>query len=207
VPDDKIPSGKGVRILCPKCKMPIDLKETPPPAEPPGKAGTTSPYPGKELDHMQEETSLLDMVEEGVKTAILCVSEPGRAEKVRNVIAQMGFYAVVAPKASFAIKKFQNNTYDLVVLDELFDATKLSDNLVIHHIQLLPMHVRRKFFLCLLSETLPTMDQMVAFRMGVDLIYNPQDLEKIKIVLLRAMKDHESLYKVFSEELSRKGQP
>jgi hypothetical protein len=61
-------------------------------------------------------------------------------------------------------------------------------------------------FLCLLSRKLASFDQMTAFRMGVNLILNVQDLEKAKIILTRAVKEHESFYRLYIEELGKKGQ-
>jgi len=205
VPDEKIPTGRGVRILCPKCKFPIEVKEIEPDPQESGRAHCPAPS-NTELEQVQEEMSLLDIVDDDVRTSLICVSNPVRAEKTRNAVIQMGFYAVVATKASFAIKKLQNNHYDLIILDERFDSNKPSENLFLHHLQLVPMHLRRRFFLCLLSEDKDTLNQMLAFQQGVDLVFNTKDLDKMKVILTRAMKDHEGLYKVFTNELIKKGQ-
>jgi hypothetical protein len=47
---------------------------------------------------------------------------------------------------------------------------------------------------------------MLAFRIGVDLIFNAKDLDKMKVILIRAIKDQEGIYRVFGDELARKGQ-
>lgn len=204
--DEKIPAGKEVRVLCPKCKMPAELKGAPAAPAPQFRMDEGPSLADGEFQHIQEEMSLLDMVDEDVRTALVCFSNPGRAEKVRSVVSQMGFHAVVAQSASLAIKKLQNNRYDLIVFEEMFDSKKPSENLFLHHIQLLPMHGRRKFFVCLVSEKQATLDQMLAFRIGVDLIFNAKDLEKMKVILTRAIKDQQGIYRVFSDELARKGQ-
>ena len=206
VPDERIPTGKEVRVLCPKCKMPAELRDAPPVSPPQDRMGEAPSSADGEFLHIQEEMSLLDMVDEDVKTALLCFSNPRRVEKVRSAVSQMGFHGVVAQSASLAIKKLQNNKYDLIILDEVFDSKKPSENLLLHHIQLLPMHVRRKFFLCVVSENQATLDQMLAFRIGVDLIFNAKDLDKMKVILIRAIKDQEGIYRVFGDELARKGQ-
>lgn len=206
VPDERIPAGKEVRVLCPRCKKPAEARDS---AVTPAPQFTTGEGPSAadgEFHHIQEEMSLLDMVDEDVRTALLCSSTPGRAEKVRSVVGQMGFHAVMAQSASLAIKKLQNNRYDLIVFEEMFDSKKPSENLFLHHIQLLPMHVRRKFFVCLMSEKQATLDQMLAFRVGVDLVFNTKDLEKMKVILTRAIKDQQGIYRVFTDELARKGQ-
>ncbi|NLI80583.1 MAG: hypothetical protein GX443_02695 [Deltaproteobacteria bacterium] len=205
VPDEKIPSGKGIRVLCPQCRLPIEFKGNPSNGQEEAQGQGRASSDG-ELAQIQEEMSLIDMVDGDVKTALICVSDEIRAEKTRNAAIQMGYYTVVASKASFAIKKLQNNHYDLIILDERFDSSKPSENLFLHHLQLVPMHVRRNFFLCLLSDQKPTLDHMLAFQNGVDLIFSTADLDKMKVILTRAIKDHEGLYKVFADELGRKGQ-
>ncbi|MFP5213180.1 MAG: hypothetical protein ACLGPL_07350, partial [Acidobacteriota bacterium] len=152
-----------------------------------------------------QEDSALDIVEEGMKTALVCISEPSRAEVVEQAVSQMGYYVVSAGQAALAMRKLRHNRYDVVVLDECYGGAKASDNLVLHHIQFLPMHVRREFFLCLLSETMTTLDAMAAFRKCVDMIVNIQDLDKFKIALSRAMKEHSVFYGIFRDELNKKG--
>lgn len=205
VPDEKIPDGKGVRVLCPKCRTPIDLKDTIQSDDAMVSPENAFSPPNRDLLDVQEEMALLDMVDEGVKTALVCSTDVSRLEMIRTAVSQLGFFVVEAEHASYAMKKFQNNRYDLVVLDECFDAPKTSDNLFLHHMQLLPMHMRRQFFLCLLSESMTSLDQMVAFRIGVDMIINVRDLDKMKIILIRGINDHKALYKLFGDELSKKG--
>ena len=104
-----------------------------------------------------------------------------------------------------AIGKLRLNRYDLVLLDESLEGGSSSENVLLQHIQLLPMHVRRQFFMCLLSQDLPTHDRLLAFRLGVDMILNVRDLNRIKLILVNAVKDHKTFYRVFNDELSRKG--
>ena len=100
VPDERIPTGKEVRVLCPKCKMPAELRDAPPVSAPQDKMGEAPSSADGEFLHIQEEMSLLDMVDEDVKTALLCFSNPRRVEKVRSAVSQMGFHGVVAQSAS-----------------------------------------------------------------------------------------------------------
>lgn len=206
IPDEKIPAGKELKILCPKCRVPVERKdeeearEASPPPEPP------LILPPFESEEDQESAATLEVVEEGVSTSLLCISDASRSEKIEQILKQLDYYTSTAGTARIAIDKLHRNRYDLVILDELYGATKQSENLVLYHIQLLPMHVRRQFFLCLLSETLPTLNQMLAFRIGVDMILNVQDLDKAKVILVRAIKDYKSFYRAYTEEMERKGQ-
>ena len=223
VPDDKIPEGKGIRILCPKCRNPVERADPTPVSsganklESPEKVSYGEPAPKPAPDSRptemfpdsedtQDNESTLEVVEEGVKTSLLCFSDASRMEMAEGILRQLDYFVSTAVRAKTALAKLHQNRYDLVIVDELFDAAKASDNLVLHHIQLLPMHVRRGFFMCLVSETLPSLDRFMAFRLGVDMILNIADLDKIKIILVREMKDHSAFYKVYNDELARKGQ-
>jgi len=206
VPDDKVPKTRTQKVPCPKCRTPMEEKEDQPGAARPREDRDPFPtQPGAPAEYIEEEGVPLDLVEEGVMTALLCVTDPARCEHLRDVFQKMGYHVVTASRASFALAKLHHNRYDLVVLEESFEQVNPRENLVLHHVQLLPMHARRIFFLCLLSAELPTMDRMTAYRMGVDMILNLRDFENVKIIIPRAMKEHRNFYSVFADEMSRKG--
>jgi hypothetical protein len=102
------------------------------------------------------------------------------------------------------VSKIHHNAYSIIVLDETFDGGTPAQNHVLAHIQLLPMDMRRQLFVCLLSESLQTLDQLVSFRMGVDLVLNLQDLARAKIILNRTMNEHFVLYRIYKDELNRR---
>jgi hypothetical protein len=201
-PDEKLAEGRILRIPCPKCKIPIEVTGSAPVQQVPEIGAHNGEQPLS--DPLSEFASVIDVVDEGVKTAMLCVSNTKLAEKFAQVLQELDYWVVHAARAGFALGKLHHNTYDLIILDENFDSPKAGENLVLHHVQLLPMHVRRQFYLCLLSEKLPTLDAMLAFRLGVNLILNIQDLEKAKIIFARSLKEYKNFYGFFNAELSRK---
>ncbi len=232
VPDEKIPEGRGVRILCPKCKTPVErhqevpaavhtgLEEldamprqhsrTPQASPPTSPSSAQAVSPGSlgafDADEPIDEESILEVVEEGVKTALLCFTDTERMDKIKSMLEQLDFYTSTASSVKLTLAKLQHNRYDMIMLDDGSEGGRQTENLILHHIQLLPMHVRRQFYLCLVSDSQQTMDKLSAFRMGVDMLLNMKDLDKAKILLIRSMKDHRSFYRVYTEELGRKGQ-
>jgi len=204
VPDEKIPEGKGVRILCPKCRGPIESENRIQVSGSPEQVEKPAAPPTLTSGDEDEEESLLEVVEDWVRTSLLYLSDQSRREKMAQVLKQLDFYVSTASSAKIALKNLNQNRYDLVILSEIGGGTKEPDNLVLQHIQLLPMHVRRQFYLCLVSESRPTLDAMLAFRLGVNLIVNNQDLEKAKIILARSLKDYKNFYGFFNAELNRK---
>lgn len=206
VPDDKVPEGKALKILCPKCKHPGEIN---------GQAlsesndhvaclpGNHQPGPGAE--RLLDDENSIDVVDEGVKTALLCDTNVKRAGRIAQALQELDLWVVHAMRPAFALGKLHHNNYDLIVLEENFNSGNGSDNLVLHHMQVIPMHLRRQFYLCILSPDRPTLDAKLAFRMGVNLILNVNDLEKAKVLFARAMKEHRNFYGLFNAELSKKG--
>ena len=205
IPDERVPAGKSLRLHCPKCKAPIDIEK--PGAEP----GTAVPAQEPDAsifsmaEYLSDDSQSVDVVDEGIKTSLLCVSDQKIAEAIGQTVQELDFYLVSAPNTGFALGKLNHNHYDLILLDENFDSTPQSGNLVLQHIQFLPMPLRRQFFLCLISQTLPTLDATISFKLGVNLVLNARDLDKAKIILARSMKEHRTFYNLYSIELAKKG--
>ncbi|MCE5335416.1 MAG: zinc-ribbon domain-containing protein [Desulfobacteraceae bacterium] len=204
LPDEKMPEGRSFRILCPKCKGPIEIGAREPVQEKVGTEAFMSPAVGGFEEDGLDFANAIDAVEEGVKTALLCVANIKKADKMAQALQELDFWVVHASRSGLALGKLHHNNYDLIVLEDDFDSAKASANLVLHHVQLLPMHVRRQFYLCLLSETMPTLDAMLAFRLGVNMILNVQNLDKAKVILARAMKEFRTFYSFFNAELAKK---
>ena len=155
--------------------------------------------------HQNDQVSPLHLIETGDKTALLCIGDQALSEKIGQVVRELGYHVVVAQKPSSALSRLKYNHYDLIVLDESYGETDGSKNPVLLHLQSLPMPVRRKSFLCLLSQQSVTLDHMAAFRFGANLTLNFRDVEKMQVVLERVIKDNDVFYAVFNDELSKRG--
>ncbi|MDR3553279.1 MAG: hypothetical protein P4L55_00860 [Syntrophobacteraceae bacterium] len=202
ISDDKIPEDKPLKILCPKCKSPLEIqgKTVSERTEP-----ETICLPDKNwTDPLMDFANAIDVVDEGVKTALLCDTDVKRAERIVQSLQELDFWVIHAHRPAFAMGKLRHNHYDLIVLDENFNSGKESGNIVLHYIQLLPMHLRRQFYLCLLSGDKTSLDAKLAFRIGVNLILHVNDLDKVKVLFARLMKEHRNFYALYNSELAKK---
>ena len=200
IPDDKIPEDKPLKIICPRCKTPLKIQK--------GSAGVGDGNfcipEENQPDPFLDYANAIDVVDDGVKTALLCDTDVKRGEKIAQALQELDFWVVHAVRPAFALGKLHHNRYDLIVLDENFNSENESENLVLHHVQLLSMHLRRQFFICLLSRDKTTMDAKLAFRLGVNLILNVNDIDRVKVLFARLIRDHRNFYGLFNEELVRK---
>jgi hypothetical protein len=206
IPDNEVPEGEAPTILCPKCKALAEINGKGTRRELEDRVPYLSESPQSEfgVDPLLDYANAIDVVDEGVKTALLCDTNVKRAERIAQALQELDFWVVHAMRPAFALGKLHHNNYDLIVLEENFNADKDSENLVLHHVQILPMHLRRQFYLCLLCQDKPTLDSKLAFRMGANLILNPKDLDKAKVLFARAIKEYRNFYGLFTAELARK---
>ena len=84
VPDDKVPEGKVLKILCPKCKEPIEISQKAFPSEVDGRVPYLSGTLESEFDddRVLDYTNAIDVVDEGMRTALLCATDVKLAEKI-----------------------------------------------------------------------------------------------------------------------------
>lgn len=204
VPEEKIPAGREVRFLCPKCKNPVESFRS-------GANSTASEEPvgdsfEGELERCPgEHASPVEFIEEGVRTALLFGFGRKTLEKMEGVLGWMEFHVSVAADVKEALDKLHVNRYDLVLIEDVSAEWKGGDRDLLFHIQELPMHIRRQLLLGVVSETAATMDHLAAFRMGADLLINKRDMDKARVIIERAIKDYRLFYHVYKEELGKRG--
>jgi hypothetical protein len=63
-----------------------------------------------------------DFVGEGGATALVCEHEPDLREKINNGLTEMGYQITMPATAKDALKAMRFHIFDVVVLNELFDA-------------------------------------------------------------------------------------
>jgi hypothetical protein len=208
VSEETIPPGDILELQCPICHGSVELEQwdqsdadqTIGSSLPSSSSGSKS-----EFIHQSDEITPLHLTEVGGRVALLCIADQVLSERVAQVINRLDFHVIVAQRASSALSKLENHHCDLIVLDEKYGFDESSENLVLIYMQRLPMPVRRRTFLCILSEEAPTLDQMAAFRNGANLILNSQDTEKIPMIFDRILRDHQAFYAVLYDELAKRG--
>jgi len=205
IADEKVPRARGVKISCPKCGDAIELNhdDRPLQEEEQPREGADIPHPSE--DEQQELIPPLEVVEEGVKRALLYIEDQPILTRLQEIMGQLGYHAVIAENLRAALARIKHNFYDLVVLDDRGQKLDVRENFLLQQINVLPIHLRRRFFVCMISRSLATSDFMAAFRIGVNLIIHATDLDRARIILNEAVKLHVSGYQIFMDELEKKG--
>jgi CheY-like chemotaxis protein len=208
VPDEKMPRGRQFKATCSKCRRTIIV-------EPHGASGSKGATIGvdvslseiadaptaieADLDMTSAYDSPLEVLEEGAMSALVCVDEPGRLKAVKEALEDLNYYSSVASSVKEALSKLRYNQYDLVMLDEEFCGESADNNTVLRYMQPMPMSARRNIFLMLISNQGRTLDNLMAFAQSVNAVINVSDVQKVKLVVERAMADHRRFYKVYRD--------
>jgi DNA-binding NtrC family response regulator len=146
-----------------------------------------------------------DFIEAESETAIICESDPQMKEAVSVALKELGYQITDASSVRDVLKRMRFHSYDVVVLNENFDAPNPDANDVLSYLQGLSMDVRRQMFVVLVSKKYRTMDNMAAFHRSVNLVINPMNLEIIGKIIQRGVKDNAAFYRVFKEAMRKAG--
>ena len=201
---EKVPKGQQFKATCSKCRRTIIVD--PQSTERISIGGMDTSLSAvadaptaiaADLDVTSAYDSPLEVLEEGARSALVCVDEPGRLKAVKEALEELNYYSSVASSVKEALSKLRYNQYDLVMLDEEFCGENAENNTILRYLQPMPMSTRRNIFLMLISSQVKTLDNLMTFSKSVNAMINVSDIQKVKLVLERAIADHRRFYKVY----------
>jgi predicted Zn finger-like uncharacterized protein len=201
---EKVPKGQQFKATCSKCRRTIIVDpqsaERGSVAEMDASLSAVADAPtaiAADLDVTSAYDSPLEVLEEGARSALVCVDEPGRLKSVKEALEELNYYSSVASSVKEALSKLRYNQYDLVMVDEEFCGENAENNTILRYLQPMPMSTRRNIFLMMISSQVKTLDNLMAFSKSVNAVINVSDIQKVKLVLERAIADHRRFYKVY----------
>jgi predicted Zn finger-like uncharacterized protein len=207
--DQNLPAAKDVKLSCPKCKITFALTLDRESEEGEGMSGIQPPTGGAIQDDACQENAPTVYIPEGDHSALVFAGTTSVIDKVKQILGELDFHVTVEAESRAFLDRLSQGLYQVAAL-EISDQEVVDEpaSALMQQINLLPIHVRRSFFLCLLSDAAASLDRIQAFKMGANLIINLRDLDNLnkgKTILRQALKEHTSFYQFFREELEKKG--
>ncbi len=86
-----------------------------------------------------------DFVGEGGATALVCEPDPAVREKINGSLKDLGYHITSPATAKDALKAMRFHVFDVVVLNELFDAADPQANSVHQYLEQPPLLIYRSF--------------------------------------------------------------
>lgn len=232
IPDEKIPVGKPVFATCPSCRDKIrivrELKEEKIRDDrfdfeesssdiPDFPGGSNEQIEDKNIDqddffmngfHEQnddvDDRDPFDFIEEEGKMSMVCIEDEFIRASVEKVLEYME-YTVFSPKDNQeALRELRmRGDFSIIVVDEHFCSSTISNNAVIRFFKRLQMRDRRDFFVVLISDKRRTMDRKDAFTHSVNMVINKGHISNFEELIKKGLALIDNFYKNFKDSLKR----
>jgi hypothetical protein len=168
---------------------------------------------------MREEKSTPDAVAEeidysgrpfdyrdaGTNTSMICEHDQAIKQKIREVMLSLDFNVIEPTTTKEALKYTNFHTFNVIVINENFDAADNGPNNIFTYLNGLSMSIRRQIFVVLISSTFATMDYMNSLNKSVNFIVNKEDLGEMGLILKKEIEENDYFYHVFMETQRKAG--
>jgi hypothetical protein len=144
-----------------------------------------------------------DFISTSDKPALLAFSSPEWLEAVRTALTELGYKVHTAATHGDFLIRFSQIRYQVVVVEELFAANTIDENLTLKAIQQMPMNQRRHATMILLGDSFQTFTPMQAFQQSVHAVINSSELFLLKQLIEKAVADNNLFLHSFREVQNR----
>jgi len=218
---DKLPSGNLLKLGCPQCQKPFELKsdgtlpgEKPqkgavaPRGGPPLKGArniAVTPPPPPDLDwlasgQMQEK----EIVEDTPMVLILVNKGPGLST-VREAYEDEGFLSVFSDSIEDAIDRLQFTPFAALVLHSRFEGDSLESNSFHSFMKKMAMVKRRNIHYTLIGPEFQTLYDLQALSNSANLVVNDNELNNFRLILKKSLHESQKLFGPLADSMVRHG--
>ncbi len=148
-------------------------------------------------------SSQFDFISAQDKPALLAFSTPEWLEAARTALEELGYKVHTAATHSDFLVRFTQVHYQVVILEELFAANNIGENLTLKALQAMTMNQRRHATIILLGESFQTFTPMQAFQQSVHAVINSSEMFLLKQLIEKAVADNTLFLTSFREAQAR----
>jgi hypothetical protein len=124
------------------------------------------------------------------KPALLAFSTPEWLEAARTALVELGYKVHTAATHGDFLVRFSQIRYHVVVVEELFAANNLGENLTLKGLQSMAMSQRRHATIILFGDSFQTFTPLQAFQQSVHAVINSSELFLLKQLIEKAVADN-----------------
>ena len=144
-----------------------------------------------------------DFISAADKPALLAFSTPELLETARSALAELDYKVHTAATHGDFLTRFSQIHYQVVIVEELFAANVLSENLTLQAIQNMPMAQRRHTTVILFGDSFQTFSPLHAFQQSVHAVVSSSELFLLKQLIEKAVADNSIFLHSFRETQAR----
>ena len=147
--------------------------------------------------------SKFDFISATDKPALLAFSTPEWLEAAKSALIELGYKVHTAATHTDFLIRFSQAHYQVVILEELFAANALSENLTLQALQTMPMSQRRHATVILFGNSFQTFTPLQAFQQSVHAVINASELFLLKQLMEKAIAENTLFLHSFRETQAR----
>src|SRR5262245_17270696 len=137
------------------------------------------------------------------KPALLAFSSPEWLEAARTALTELGYKVHTAATHGDFLVRFSQIRYQVVIIEELFAANSVQENLTLKAIQSMQMNQRRHATVILFGASYQTFTPLQAFQQSVHAVINSSELFLLKQLIEKAIADNTLFHHSFNETQTR----
>jgi len=144
-----------------------------------------------------------DFVGSGDKPALIAFSTPGWLDTAKVALQELGYKVHTAATHSDFLLRFSQAQYQVVVVEELFGANTIEENLTLASLQKMTSSARRHATVLLVGDSFQTFVPMEAFKQSVHAVINSSELFLLKQLVEKAVAENDLFLHNFREIQTR----
>jgi hypothetical protein len=148
-------------------------------------------------------TGSFDFVSTEDKPALIAFSTPEWLEAAKTALKELGYKVHTAATHSDFLVRFSQVHYQVVIVEELFGANTIDENLTLKALQTIPVNQRRHATVILLGSSFQTFMPMEAFKQSVHAVINSAELFLLKQLVEKAVVENNLFLHSFREVQNR----
>lgn len=137
------------------------------------------------------------------KPALIAFSTPEWLETAKVTLQELGYKVHTAATHTDFLARFSQIHYQVVVIEELFGANTIEENLTLKAIQEMPMNQRRHATIVLLGNSFQTFMPMEAFKQSVHAVINSSEMFLLRQLVEKAVAENNLFLHNFREVQNR----
>ena len=147
--------------------------------------------------------SSFDFVTSNDKPALIAFSTPGWLDSAKTALQELGYKVHTAATHSDFLLRFSQAQYQVVLVEELFGANTIDENLTLKALQGMTVNLRRHATILLIGDSFQTFIPMEAFKHSVHAVINSSELFLLKQLVDKAVAENSVFLHNFREIQNR----
>ena len=144
-----------------------------------------------------------DFVGSNDKPALIAFSTPAWLDTAKVALQELGYKVHTAATHSDFMLRFTQAHYQVVLVEELFGANSVEENLSLKSLQNMASGSRRHATVLLIGDSFQTFAPMEAFKHSVQAVINSSELFLMKQLVEKAVAENELFLHNFREIQNR----